>query len=98
MILIYIIVYNTNIDKLISQLLILTYNLLSGKNKTMKFNRPIEGDERIVRRFLIIPRTIGNQTKWGEFVKIRQRYKTAISMGDGGHFVPQLMWVDEDWV
>ena len=64
----------------------------------MKFNHAIEGDERIINRFLFFPRKIGDQTRWGEFVKIRQRYKIVASMGDGGFFVGQLTWVDEEWV
>lgn len=43
---------------------------------------------RTVWRFLIVPRTIGGQTRWLEFARIRQAY--VATFGGGG-------WVDVAW-
>lgn len=45
-------------------------------------------DRRIIVRFLFFPRTIGHETRWLEFAKIKQFYHQE-------YFYP---WVDEEWV
>jgi hypothetical protein len=43
----------------------------------IKSRRPFLNDTRVIRRFLIFPRTINYQTRWLEFVRIRQYYGYA---------------------
>lgn len=41
----------------------------------MKRNKKqIHGDKRIINKFLFLPRTIRNETRWLSFEKIEQKY------------------------
>ena len=52
------------------------------------------GDERVVTKFLFLPKRIGEDVRWLERVKIRQQsYK---GLGDWG--LPQLEWEDLEFV
>lgn len=53
----------------------------------MRWRKPQNGDRRTVRKFLIIPRTIGGQTRWFEWATFVQEYHR--------NAVPQ--WVDVEW-
>ncbi len=43
------------------------------------------GDSRVIRRFLLVPRSIHPETRWLEFATIRQEYCS-------------YYWVDREWV
>ncbi len=40
----------------------------------MRWHRPKTGDTRIIKKFLLLPKTIGNQTRWLEWANIVQKY------------------------
>ena len=40
----------------------------------MKWKVPSQNDERIIMRFLILPMTANDETRWLEWVGIKQRY------------------------
>lgn len=53
----------------------------------MKWSEPQQNDERIIIRFLILPLTIDYETRWLEFVKIKQRYDEY-----------RYKWINSRWV
>ena len=52
------------------------------------------GDERVIKKFLLIPRTIESETKWLEFAEILQEYIEDWNSFQGTHY----RWVDRSWV
>jgi hypothetical protein len=40
----------------------------------MRWEQPKPWHQRVVRRFLLFPRTIDYETRWFEFALIRQKY------------------------
>lgn len=44
---------------------------------------PKHGNIRFIKRFLWLPLTIQRETRWLEFVKIRQRYNDGVAGGRG---------------
>ncbi len=52
-----------------------------------------EGDQRIRRRFLLLPKTLNHQTRWLEEARVLQRYQ--LEVGTYGELC--LDWVDVDW-
>lgn len=51
--------------------------------------RHYDGEIRVVKKFLIFPRTIKKETRWWETVYIKQEYECG-----GGDCV----WCDKEWV
>lgn len=52
------------------------------------------GDERIVKKFLWLPKTIGNERRWLEFSKIKQMFEFYMQFG----FCTCKEWTDLYWV
>jgi hypothetical protein len=40
----------------------------------MRWKKPNDGDTRIFRTFLFLPRTLNGETRWLEKARIKQRY------------------------
>ena len=61
-----------------------------------KVRRAEVGDERTVNSFLLFPRTIMDETRWLERVKIRQVYSLVTDYTIVGS--PKIgKWVDKEW-
>jgi len=60
----------------------------------MRWIKPEIGSTRIVKKFLIFPKTINEDTRWLETVYYRQAYvyDTRACQGDN------LWWADMEWV
>lgn len=58
------------------------------------FGIPIVGDKRIKHRFLILPKTIGKRTRWLEWAKWCQEYKTVHYY----YYGDVTKWFNEIWV
>jgi hypothetical protein len=56
----------------------------------IKQNSPKIGDTRGIRRFLLVPRKIGNVIVWLEFVNVIQCYQAEY---DGFEYVDSVGWV-----
>lgn len=52
----------------------------------MRWNKPTQGDMRIIKRFLLLPKTIKSEARWLEFAYIRQYYHSYNG------------WMNETWV
>jgi len=52
-------------------------------------------EKRIIKRLLIIPREINCETRWLEFVSIKQKvkYYSGGLLTSGGYY-----WDDEEWI
>lgn len=55
-----------------------------------------EGTERIIKKFLLFPRTINNELRWLETARIRQRWTRVAEIDMYCHIYTR--WVDIDWV
>ena len=51
------------------------------------------GDIRIIKRFLILPKTINGEIRWLEKVKIKQRFEYYIDV-----VIPLSEWTNIEWV
>lgn len=58
---------------------------------------PKQGEVREVKRFLFIPKRIGNEVRWLEFVVIKQSYVSFMTAYDLGGVV-EFGWKDMAWV
>ncbi len=52
----------------------------------------LDGDNRIIRRFLFIPKTLQEQTRWLELARIKQVFVNGI-LND---YWRDIEWVDQD--
>jgi hypothetical protein len=59
------------------------------------FDNRKDGDERIVNRFLLIPKRIGNEIRWFERVSFKQIRRRFMDTTSGSEW---FQWVDENWV
>lgn len=55
----------------------------------MRWETPVDKEERIVKRFLIFPTSIQGETRWWETAYIRQYYNS--SLGDS-------YWCNKEWI
>ena len=55
----------------------------------MRWKKNKVGDFRIVRRFLLFPRTINYETRWLEFATIKQQWYRD--------YCDDLYWIDYNW-
>jgi hypothetical protein len=59
----------------------------------MRWRKPKDGDVRVITIFSLLPTTIGNETRWLERSKVKQRYlKHSINS------LPHGWWLDVEWV
>ena len=64
--------------------------------KTANKKRPKIGDRRTKNRFLFIPLTIDEETKWLQFAKYEEKYQSDISVfGWIGKFKP-IKWINDN--
>lgn len=52
----------------------------------MRWSNPKNGDIRIIKRFLLFPKTVNNVTIWLETAYIKQEYKSF-----------NRLWYNSDW-
>lgn len=66
----------------------------------MRWYTPVisKGDTRIIHRFLVFPHTIGNQTRWLEYVGIKQLYSSDTYTDDYGYESEHFHWEDISFV
>ena len=57
----------------------------------MKWNTPITGDKRIIKKFLFLPKEINHEVRWFENVNIEQVYSTRIYSNGIG-------WIDRKFI
>ena len=48
----------------------------------MRWYKPEMGEVRIIKKFAILPITINGETRWLEWVKIRQKFAITIWIND----------------
>ena len=53
-------------------------------------NKYEQGDERVKKTFLLLPKRIGNEIRWFCSAKIKQRYYA-------GDYYDSPMWMDISW-
>lgn len=78
----------------------------SRVGKEMKFimhptRKPIEGETRIIERFLILPKLIKGEWRWLERAKWRQVVMLLTSLSPGSGYSPGQRyptWVDKEWL
>ena len=58
--------------------------------------KPKDGTERVVRRFLLLPKTLNRETRWLEFAKIRQVYHPAPRIFAFWRYTART-WSDGQW-
>ena len=58
----------------------------------MKWTCPKRGDERIIKKFLWFPRTIGTEKRWFEIAQIKQKYD-FVSLAK-----TMKTWKDVEWL
>lgn len=63
----------------------------------MRWKNSIKSDIKIIRRFLLFPRCIGNECRWFEFVKIEQVY-TDIDPHENHNKYENEYWFDYRWI
>lgn len=56
-----------------------------------------KGESRIVRRFLFLPRRIGEEVRWLGFVRIRQEANTKQWVSDAGGY-EYIGWCDREFL
>lgn len=54
-----------------------------------------EGDTRVIKTFLILPRRIGNEWRWFEKAYIKQRFRHMWDVTCGGQWDE---WISIKWV
>ena len=54
-----------------------------------------KGDEKTLRKFLFLPKRIGDETRWLEFVKIKYRKEFVVISIDG---MAELKWVAKEFI
>jgi len=57
----------------------------------MKYRAYRFGEKRIIKKFLLFRRTVNGETRWLEFVRIRQEFR-------GSKYLGGDIWVDREWV
>ena len=60
--------------------------------------KPRLGSSRVVYRFLMLPRTLQGETRWLEYVRIRQYYQNPDNPIPGVPMSSASRWVDTAWV
>ena len=58
----------------------------------MRILLPNDGDERIIRRFAMLPVTIGKEIRWFEFVYIKQHYSDFYGKWISDRFADKDQW------
>lgn len=56
------------------------------------------GDKRIVKRFLLFPLTLNNETRWLEFVEIEQSYQGPYWNSRNELIVSSCSWLNSKFV
>lgn len=54
------------------------------------------GDQRIIKKFLWLPKAIGNEVRWLEKVKIKQELRQYVILDE--HFHPSNRWEDLEFI
>ena len=51
------------------------------------------GDTRVIKKFLFLPKTLNDETRWLEISRIKQQFDYYFDF-----IIPWYMWLDETWV
>ena len=64
-----------------------------------KHNKPTPiGKERIIKIFLLFPKTIGRETRWFEYSEYKQIFTSAPMRTSKGKLYYYKYWKDTEWL
>lgn len=64
-----------------------------------KHNEPARvGEERIIKRFLLFPKTVGCETRWLEYSEYKQVFTSSPLRHKSGQLYYYKYWKDIEWL